>query len=513
MILLLPFLLSGTALMAQQGFGTNAPDPSSVVHMEANNKGLLIPRVELKATNVSAPVSSPAPYLLVFNTANVTDKGAYNVTPGFYFWNDTTPAGWVRLLDVGDLSAVSGWSMKGNAADATSFLGTDKDLVFKTGGIERMRFTDYGSVGVGTGSPSAAVGLELQSTSQGFLPPRMSEDQMNSISNKTGLIVYNITRNCLAYYSPSSGAFKCFSDKLAAAKAAALNSTLPQKGSTFTRFYNGVLKGDYDTKTFGEDGYIITHYYGESFAGNTTCADKLISAHGCDGLTTVRGASGYDYPLVNINGQCWMTENLHEKPTKAPYKDYTVSDWDNTDNGYWGYHNPSSDKKFASSPYTTKYGPGPGLLYQWSAAMNGSTAERAQGVCPEGFHVPSDCEFMYLEHGLGLFLSEQQVIQTVAKRANFSSPSRDPRIYDKLEFSNSSNNNGWKNVTGFSGVYAGWRQPGGSFVRDNEADWWWTSTASGSDHAYYREIYFKNEGVERDYYPKAYAASVRCLKD
>lgn len=41
-----------------------------------------------------------------------------------------------------------------------------------------------------------------------------------------------------------------------------------------------------------------------------------------------------------------------------------------------------------------------GRLYTWQQAMNGSTTEGAQGICPQGWHVPSKAEvesiFMYL---------------------------------------------------------------------------------------------------------------------
>ncbi|WP_420842767.1 FISUMP domain-containing protein [Flavobacterium humidisoli] len=48
-----------------------------------------------------------------------------------------------------------------------------------------------------------------------------------------------------------------------------------------------------------------------------------------------------------------------------------------------------------------------GLLCHWSAAINGSTAARAQGVCLSGWHVPSDCEWMFLENTLGMTVANQ----------------------------------------------------------------------------------------------------------
>lgn len=37
-----------------------------------------------------------------------------------------------------------------------------------------------------------------------------------------------------------------------------------------------------------------------------------------------------------------------------------------------------------------------GKLYQWSAAMAGSTTEGAQGICPTGWHIPTSAEFITL---------------------------------------------------------------------------------------------------------------------
>lgn len=50
------------------------------------DKGLLIPRLALTATNVAAPVTSPATGLLMYNTAKA-GAGQYMVTPGFYAWD------------------------------------------------------------------------------------------------------------------------------------------------------------------------------------------------------------------------------------------------------------------------------------------------------------------------------------------------------------------------------------------------------------------------------------------
>lgn len=79
-----------------QSVGVNntgaAPDASAALDVEATDKGVLLPRVALTATNVAAPVTAPATSLLVYNTA--TTAGANAVMPGYYFWDGTM---WVTL--------------------------------------------------------------------------------------------------------------------------------------------------------------------------------------------------------------------------------------------------------------------------------------------------------------------------------------------------------------------------------------------------------------------------------
>jgi hypothetical protein len=58
----------------------------------------------------------------------------------------------------------------------------------------------YAQTGIGTTTPDASAQLEVSSTSKGFLPPRMTEEQRDAIvSPATGLIIYNTTANTLEY--------------------------------------------------------------------------------------------------------------------------------------------------------------------------------------------------------------------------------------------------------------------------------------------------------------------------
>ena len=57
--------------------------------------------------------------------------------------------------------------------------------------------------GIGTASPNASAALEISSTTQGFLPPRMTDVEMNALSPVTGLQVYNTTLNLPLFYNGS----------------------------------------------------------------------------------------------------------------------------------------------------------------------------------------------------------------------------------------------------------------------------------------------------------------------
>lgn len=58
------------------------------------------------------------------------------------------------------------------------------------------------NIGIGTTTPDSSSALEIKSTSQGFLPPRMTTIQRNAINNPaTGLQIYNTTTDCLEIYA------------------------------------------------------------------------------------------------------------------------------------------------------------------------------------------------------------------------------------------------------------------------------------------------------------------------
>ncbi len=334
---------------------------------------------------------------------------------------------------------------------------------------------------IGGNTPDATAMLDVQSTTKGVLLPRLTTAQRTAIASPAeGLLIYNTDTDCLNHYSGSKWYEHC---------GVAL-PVPPALGSTFTTYSNG----------------------SEFFSTNTYCQNKEISAGkdatSCSG--TVTGTSGTVYNVVLINGQCWLKENLKEIPT-APCSatpNTGCNTWTNTnpgDIGSWGYYSTAGA---INGWATSEPNPGYGLLYQWSAAMNNSTTERAQGVCPTGWHIPSDCEWMYLEHGLGMSITLQN--ETIGRNSNGGEEL-------KIRASGSTPAGfGGTNVTGFSALAGGLRDGSnsGGFTSINDAGRFWTS----SEHpnpvvAYIRFMNGVDTGIDRSFVAKANAFSVRCLKD
>lgn len=101
--------------------------------------------------------------------------------------------------------AAADWLINGNAnIGATNFLGTTNanDLIFRTNNIEAARFTAASRFGIGTAAPDISAIVEMVSTTGGLLIPRMTTAQRTAIATPAnGLLVYDLTVNCLFFYN------------------------------------------------------------------------------------------------------------------------------------------------------------------------------------------------------------------------------------------------------------------------------------------------------------------------
>ena len=224
---------------------------------------------------------------------------------------------------------------------------------------------------------------------------------------------------------------------------------------------------------------------------------KAYVDHKFDMLSIAKnGVTDYDgnhYNAVLIGNQIWMAENL--KVTHYPNGDpiplvTNNTDWanladTNTDDAYCFYNND------ANSNY--------GVLYTYAAAIGDNwTRDNTvnQGVCPDGWHLPTDAEWQELVDYLGgSTIAGGKMKETGT--LHWNGP-----------------NTGATNESGFSALPGGFRNTGnGLFYEAGTYGYWWSATEYSSTHAYGRFLGYGSAEVGRNNYVKSDGFSVRCIKD
>jgi len=165
---------------------------------------------------------------------------------------------------------------------------------------------------------------------------------------------------------------------------------------------------------------------------------------------------GKSYRTVTIGTQTWMSENLAYK----------------TNSGCWAYENNISNVR--------KYG----YLYDWKTA---------QSVCPPGWHLPIDSEWLTLMSFLG---SGDIAGGKLKSTISWESP-----------------NTGATNSSGFSALPSGARFPNGSFDNATGYCYWWRTKEYDTNHAYFIQLSYDQVRVSENYNEKNAAVSIRCLKN
>ena len=298
-----------------------------------------------------------------------------------------------------------------------------KSLVLLVITIFSFASENYAQVGINRDNslPDKSAMLDIKSTSKGLLVPRLSQDQIQTITGPVNsLLVFCTTDNKFYAFMAESSEWK----ELV--------------------FGTGII--------------------------SPTC-----------GLPVIDARDQQSYNTIQIGTQCWMAENLNtgsrinasqSQPNNGTIDKYCYNDLDANCLVYGG-------------------------LYQWNEMMQFSTVPGIQGICPDGWHLPTDAEMSamvtYLG-GLDIAGGKMKEAGTVHW------------IYP---------NSGATDESGFTALPASFRDYLGSFSTPlGERGSFWTSTQNGSTFAWDYTLSYLTEGVSRNSGAmKSNGFSVRCIKN
>src|SRR5574344_846107 len=182
------------------------------------------------------------------------------------------------------------------------------------------------------------------------------------------------------------------------------------------------------------------------------------------------------YRIVTIGSQTWMAENLKYLPSVVRPRTGSKT----TPHYYvYGYNGTNVTDAKATANYNTY-----GVLYNWPAAMNGAASSTTnpsgvQGVCPDGWHLPSNAEWTELTDYLGGTSYVGGKLKETGT-THWQSP-----------------NTGATNETGFTALPGGYRHNNGSFNDVGHDGDWWSATEDYANYAWDRYVLNNHSDVGR----------------
>ncbi|MCQ2271843.1 MAG: fibrobacter succinogenes major paralogous domain-containing protein [Bacteroidales bacterium] len=284
--------------------------------------------------------------------------------------------------------------------------------------------------------------------------------------------------------------------------------------------FSGQLTGLEANTTYYVRAYAVNSVgtaYGNQESFTTTVGP--VDGQPCPGTPTVTDHQGNIYNTVQIGSQCWTRENM--RCTTSPSTGTIILEASPTSYSYTGKKAYYVD---GSSSNTSTYG----LLYNWNAAVDtfntayGETSTNTgssnavnvtfsgnrRGICPQGWHVPSDAEWTQLtnyvssQSGYVCGSNNGNIAKVLASATGWNSDTNTCAV---------GNNPSGNNAAGFSALPAGCYY--GYYVNFGSGAFFWSATQYSSNIAYYRYLFYFNANVYRHYNDKNNGFSVRCLRD
>lgn len=239
-----------------------------------------------------------------------------------------------------------------------------------------------------------------------------------------------------------------------------------------------------------------TTYYVRAFASNrvgTTYGEVMMFTSPGNEIVfnpsktygTVTDVDNNTYKTIKIGTQTWMAEDLkvtkYNDTAAIPMisNDLEWRNWEALD--LPAYCLKNNDLLASKDIY--------GAFYNWNVVNTGK-------LCPIGWHVPSENEWLALCNYLGG--------TGVAGRKLKETGSNHWWYNQSAEATNES---------GFTALPGGWGTGGGSYSNIGGYGYWWSSTMTEDSNAVKFNIYCSDDGVFRYEINPGYGFSVRCIKD
>ena len=222
---------------------------------------------------------------------------------------------------------------------------------------------------------------------------------------------------------------------------------------------------------------------------------KTETEDNCEYGTLIDSRDGQTYKTVTIGTQTWMAENLNYAYTDVPYS-YAAYESDSTS---WCFDNALDN--------CAMYG----RLYTWSVAMdsvgvwstkgkgcgydktcNVDSAGSVRGICPEGWHLPTQTEWGTLFAAVGGMSTAGKLLKSTSGWI--------------------SNGNGTDGYS-FAALPADSRTAGGDYRNKGYFTNFWSSSEKDSGTVYTMSLTYYVENADLTYRYKPEGLSVRCVKD
>lgn len=225
------------------------------------------------------------------------------------------------------------------------------------------------------------------------------------------------------------------------------------------------------------------------FTCKKTSVNNLLSDNLPDSLL-IDKRDGIEYKIVKIGNQWWMAENLNYG--------YMINSIE-TDKWHSDAQNNSIVEKYCleNNPCNCDTFGG---IYEWNEAMR-YNPDDSSGICPEGWHIPSDWEWFELLHFL-----DSTVTDTIEEG-----------YLGNWEYGHVGTNSGNKlkenNKNGFNSKLHGYRYPSGKFITGTVEGYWSSTLTLNKKNAWMIFIGAYDSTAMHGESETAYGFCIRCIKD